>query len=79
MRTDTTVEALACGNYCDAGAEAEGKPPFYGIRQRQMRAWLRSQEANQLFRVPKAPKTDRVFNVLFRALYTCIQTTLPGH
>ena len=44
-------------------AEAEGKPPFYGIRQRQMRAWLRSQEANQLFRVPKAPKAYRVFNV----------------
>ena len=44
-------------------AEAEGKPAFYGIRQRQMRAWLRSQEANQLFRVPKAPKAYRVFNV----------------
>ena len=43
-------------------AEAEGKPAFYGIRQRQMRAWLRSQEANQLFRIPKAPKTYRSFN-----------------
>ena len=62
MRTGTAVGALAC-ELLRRRAEAEGKPPFYGIRQRQMRAWLRSQEANQLFRVPKAPKAYRVFNV----------------
>ena len=44
-----------------ASAKKSGAAPFFGIKQRQMKAWLRSQEAAQLFKIPRRVKTFRPF------------------
>jgi hypothetical protein len=42
-------------------AEAQGAEAFFGIRRRQLRKWIQSQEAKQLMRVPENPKVFRPF------------------
>ena len=42
-------------------AEAEGAPPFFDIRRRQLRKWVTAREAKQLMRVPERPKVFRPF------------------
>lgn len=44
-------------------AEAENKPAFYGIRQRQLRKFLDSQEVRQIFKIPRQPQKYRAFNM----------------
>ena len=38
-------------------AEAVGAEPWFGVSNRQLRKYVSSFEANQLFRIPKAPST----------------------
>eukprot|EP01043_Picozoa_sp_COSAG02_P016161 COSAG02_NODE_706_length_18259_cov_10.340253_7_plen_86_part_00 len=44
--------------------------PFFGIRRRQLRKWIQSQEAKQLMRVPERPRVFRPFGFSSEPLRT---------
>ena len=61
------------------GRKAEATPdaePWFGVSNRQLRKYLASFEANQLFRIPKAPRDYAPFNLPQRPLAILQMDTL---
>eukprot|EP01043_Picozoa_sp_COSAG02_P065631 COSAG02_NODE_9962_length_2063_cov_10.244681_1_plen_601_part_01 len=72
------------GHYSSAGklwellrreAEAQGAEPFFGIRLRQARSWVKSQEAKQLFKIPRKVREFRSFDLPSTPLRTVMIDT----